>query len=84
MLTGFSCSGYGGSPLFRHGRTALPAYREHLPYRDRVEGVGVYAGSLRATSSARPLPIAQRVSEMPRRRRKHPPGMLIIRHNYAK
>ena len=33
MLTGFSCSGYGGSPLFRHGRTALPAYREHLLYR---------------------------------------------------
>jgi len=24
------------------------------------------------------------VDEMPRRRRKHPPGMLIIRHNYAK
>ena len=33
MLTGFSRSGYGGSPLFRHGRTALPAYREHLLYR---------------------------------------------------
>ena len=33
MLTGFSCSGYGGSPLFRHGRTTLPAYREHLLYR---------------------------------------------------
>src|SRR5450759_2704408 len=33
MLIGFSCSGYGGSPLFRHGRTALPAYREHLLYR---------------------------------------------------
>jgi tRNA-2-methylthio-N6-dimethylallyladenosine synthase len=37
-----------------------------------------------ATSSARPLPIAQRVNEIPRRRRKHPPGMLIIRHNDAK
>ena len=33
MLTGFSCSGYGGSLLFRHGRTTLPAYREHLLYR---------------------------------------------------
>ena len=33
MLTGFSCSGYGGSSLFRHGRTALPAQREHLLYR---------------------------------------------------
>src|SRR6266581_5650577 len=33
MLIGFSCSGYGGSPLFRHGRTTLPAYREHLLYR---------------------------------------------------
>ena len=33
MLTGFSCSGYGGSYLFRHGRTALPAQREHLLYR---------------------------------------------------
>src|SRR5271155_1585185 len=33
MLTGFSCSGHGGSPLFRHGRTALPAHREHLLYR---------------------------------------------------
>ena len=33
MLTGFSRSGYGGSPLFRHGRTTLPAYREHLLYR---------------------------------------------------
>jgi hypothetical protein len=32
----------------------------------------VYARSLRATSSARPLPIAQRVSEMPRRRRNEP------------
>ena len=27
-----NCSGYGGSLLFRHGQTALPAYREHLPY----------------------------------------------------
>ena len=33
MLIGFSCSGYGGSPLIRHGRTTLPAYREHLLYR---------------------------------------------------
>ena len=33
MLIGFSCSGYGGSSLFRHGRTALPAQREHLLYR---------------------------------------------------
>src|SRR5215831_3708493 len=33
MLIGFSCSGYGRSPLFRHGRTTLPAYREHLLYR---------------------------------------------------
>jgi hypothetical protein len=33
MLTGFSCSGYGGSPLFRHGQTTLPAHRAHLPYR---------------------------------------------------
>jgi len=24
------------------------------------------------------------VDEIPLRRRKHPPGMLIIRHNYAK
>jgi hypothetical protein len=39
---------------------------------DRVEGMGVYAGSLRATSSARPSPIAQGVSEMPRRRRNEP------------
>jgi len=33
MLAGFFCSGYGGSPLLRQGRTALPAYREHLLYR---------------------------------------------------
>jgi hypothetical protein len=33
MLIGFSCSGYGVSPLFRHGRTTLPAHREHLDHR---------------------------------------------------
>ena len=33
MLIGFYCSGHGGSPLVRHGRTTLPAYREHLPYQ---------------------------------------------------
>ncbi len=33
MLIGFSCSGHGGFPLLRHGRTTLPAYREHLLYR---------------------------------------------------
>src|SRR6266851_8289859 len=33
MLTGFSCGGYGVSPLLRHGRTTLPAHREHLLYR---------------------------------------------------
>jgi len=33
MLIGFSCSGNGVSPIFRHGRTTLPAHREHLLHR---------------------------------------------------
>jgi hypothetical protein len=54
MLTGFSCSGYGGSPLFRHGRTALPAYREHLPYR------------VTSTEQGKPVALPERGSEVAR------------------
>jgi hypothetical protein len=48
----------------------------HLAETDRVEVAAVYARSLRATCLAGPLTIAQRVGDIPRRRRKHPPGML--------
>ena len=40
---------------FRINENAFLALEEEA-IEDRVEGVGVYAGSLRATSSARPPP----------------------------
>jgi|GraSoi_2013_80cm_1033760.scaffolds.fasta_scaffold01729_3 hypothetical protein len=54
MLAGFSCSGYGGSPLFRHGRTTLPAYREHLLYR------------VTSTEQGKPVALPARGSEVAR------------------
>ena len=54
MLTGFSCSGYGGFPLFRHGRTALPAHREHLLYR------------VTSTEQGKPVALPERGSEVAR------------------
>src|SRR5260370_24967105 len=54
MLIGFSCSGYGGSPLFRHGRAALPASREHLPYR------------VTSTEQGKPVALPERGSEVAR------------------
>ena len=54
MLTGFSCSGHGGSPLFRHGGTALPAHREHLLYR------------VTSTEQGKPVALPERGSEVAR------------------
>ena len=54
MLTGFSCSGYGSSPLFRRGRTALPAHREHLLYR------------VTSTEQGKPVALPDRGSEVAR------------------
>jgi len=54
MLTGFSCSGYGWSPLFRHGRIALPAHREHLLYR------------VTSTEQSKPVALPERGSEVVR------------------
>jgi hypothetical protein len=54
MLIGFSCSGYGGSLLLRHGRTALPAHREHLPYR------------VTSTEQGKPVALPKRGSEVAR------------------
>src|SRR5260370_27541865 len=56
MLAGFSCSGFGGSPLFRHGRTKLPAYREHLLYRvTSTEQGKPVAAPARGSEVARPI-----------------------------
>ena len=56
MLAGFSCSGYRGSPLFRHGRTTLPAYREHLLYRvTSTEQGKPVAPPARGSEVARPI-----------------------------
>ena len=56
MLTGFSCSGHGGSPLLRHGRTTLPAYREHLLYRvTSTEQGKPVAPPARGSEVARPI-----------------------------
>ena len=54
MLIGFSCSGYGVSPLFRHGRTTLPAHREHLLYR------------VTSTEQSKPVALPGRESEVAR------------------
>jgi len=54
MLIGFSCSGHGGSPLLRHGRTALPAHREHLLYR------------VTSTEQGKPVALPERGSEVAR------------------
>src|SRR5260370_38255334 len=54
MLTGFSCSGYGWSPLFRHGRIALPAHREHLLYR------------VTSTEQSKPVALPERGSKVVR------------------
>jgi len=54
MLTGFSCGGYGVSPLLRHGRTALPAHREHLLYR------------VTSTEQGKPVALPERGSEVAR------------------
>ena len=54
MLTGFSCSGYGGSSLFRHGQTTLPAHREHLLYR------------VTSTEQGKPVTLPGRGSEVAR------------------
>ena len=54
MLTGFSCSGYGASPLLRHRRTALPAHREHLLYR------------VTSTKQSKPVALPARGSEVAR------------------
>jgi hypothetical protein len=56
MLTGFSCGGHGVSPLLRHGRTALPAYREHLLYRvTSTEQGKPVALPVRGSEVARPI-----------------------------
>src|SRR5260370_38937214 len=56
MLTGFSCRGHGGSPLLRHGRAALPAYREHLLYRvTSTEQAKPVAPPARGSEVARPI-----------------------------
>jgi len=56
MLTGFSCSGHGVSPLLRHGRTALPAHREHLLYRvTSTEQGKPVALPVRGSEVARPI-----------------------------
>jgi hypothetical protein len=54
MLAGFSCGGYGGSSFFRHGQTALPAHREHLPYR------------VTSTEQSKPVALPERGSEVAR------------------
>src|SRR5258708_28311882 len=54
LVAGFSCSGYGGSPLFRHGRTTLPAYREQLLYR------------VTSTEQGKPVALPARGSEVAR------------------
>ena len=54
MLIGLSCSGHGGSPLLRHGGTALPAHREHLLYR------------VTSTEQGKPVALPGRGSEVAR------------------
>lgn len=56
MLTGFSCGGHGVSSLLRHGRTTLPAHREHLLYRvTSTEQGKPVALPVRGSEVARPI-----------------------------